>query len=222
VLTGTIPDGKMTVWVDPAKGWLFRKALIEKRFVPPLPRGQTKILWEKTEVGAVEISEIAGRCAVTKATMTVTSERENGKKGKGVQEGKLLNLQWNPPFDQLGAFQMDLPEGTKLRNVDLGVDFVWRKGKAELDLDPAVEKQIISLAPRLRDKGASEGNSAALAGGEKVGGTAAANRDTGNVNKPEGIATVRRRAAIACLAGLGVCGLFLALGVAQRRHRRTH
>jgi thiol-disulfide isomerase/thioredoxin len=127
-----------TLWIDPAAGFNLRKAVIHRRLTgdpPKAPPGAEIVAIIKqsaTVLDDVELEQVGGRWCSTAGTYDLQWHYADGDFHHARYEARRYNTVWNPNFDELGAFKMDLPEGTKLTNRDdRNNQYVWRNGKPE-------------------------------------------------------------------------------------------
>ncbi|MFH1616425.1 MAG: hypothetical protein ABIG61_15230 [Planctomycetota bacterium] len=138
--------GYYKVWIDPGCNYNYRKALIRQEIGDihtdgqPLSNEGTKAL--KFVVDNVKLDNIDG----VWFPVAGTAERYQVYKDKEYHYQYLAsrsNIIWNPDFDKMGAFQMDLPEGAYIRNDEVpGIPYEWRDGRIIPYIDDLVIESI--------------------------------------------------------------------------------
>jgi len=133
VLEAVTEYGKITAWIAPYYGYNALKWTIQKterdlfRGEPLLAEGL------KTWVATFEADEkqkIKDVFVITGGLFTLSMTDQFGKKPIKYHKFKRTEVDLNPDFKALGAFQINLPEGTVVSNKDIpGIKFVWSNGK---------------------------------------------------------------------------------------------
>jgi thiol-disulfide isomerase/thioredoxin len=131
--------GHCTVWIDPEAGYNLRKAIIhragessEKEKLPPkaiiiVPTKSFDFMAQN-----IELKNIDGIWFPVAGTVEERMVFGDNKVSHWRSAASRDNIIWNPDFDKMGAFKMDLPEGARIRNHDdESNDYVWRNGRPE-------------------------------------------------------------------------------------------
>ena len=143
---------RYTIWLDGEKGYLFRKAVVDIPFESPIPMDGKQAVSQRHEIDGVRIEEVDGIPVITAAKKKVRTTYSTGDFVEYQQEGVITSLEWNPDLESLGAFQIDLPEGTVVSDRDAGFNCVWREGR----LEPLVNKAALnSIAETIEEIAAS-------------------------------------------------------------------
>jgi hypothetical protein len=150
VLEGTSKYGKVTAWIAPEKGYNAMKWVIEKDSHHLFDDAAVSKKWPSVEGGQVlfnvkELHEIIGEdntvFAPKLAYFTHITNFRDGTKNVDHFEYKTSDIQLNPDFEALGAFKMDVPNGTRVVVVEHpGFRYVWENGKIVPAEDPAFEE----------------------------------------------------------------------------------
>ena len=139
VIEGTVGKSHYQLWVDPNSGFSIRKAVAKVQ-------GDRDPASQTYELDGVTIEKTGDVYIVTAGTLKSFSES-----GRMIQcwEAKRPSIQFNPDFDEMGAFKMDLPNGTKVDSRDFpAARFEWRDGNLVTDID---EEFISSLDNQIAD-----------------------------------------------------------------------
>lgn len=127
-----------TFWIDPAAGYNLRKAVIRNRLIGDLPKpppGKIVIGTVKQSeyvIDDVVLEQVGGVWFSIAGTYDIQGIYTDGGSYHRKREVCRRNIVCNPDLDELGAFKMDLPEGTRLTNEDdESNDYVWRNERPE-------------------------------------------------------------------------------------------
>lgn len=138
VVEATRREGEScTFWIDPAAGYNLRKAVIRSRQIgdPPKPQPGKKVLSIKQSENViydVTIEQVGGMWFSVSGTYEQQWPNRNGGSHHSKRQVRRDNIVWNPDLQELGAFKIDLPEGTRFTNSDdPSNEYVWRNGGPE-------------------------------------------------------------------------------------------
>jgi len=131
--------GHYKVWIDPEAGYNLRKAIIrrgpsdssEKEKLPSdvifIPTKSFDFVAQNIEVKSID--GVWFPVAGTVEQCLVLGDNEASRWQSAASRGNII---WNPDFDKMGAFRMDLPEGNRIRNNDVpDKQFVWYDDKPQ-------------------------------------------------------------------------------------------
>ena len=131
--------GHYKVWIDPEAGYNLRKATIhrsasdrsEKEKLPPevivIPTKSFDFVAQN-----IELENIDDVWFPVAGTVEERLVYEDNKVSRWQSAASRRNIIWNPDFDKMGAFKMDLPEGNRIRNHDVpDKQFVWYDDKPQ-------------------------------------------------------------------------------------------
>lgn len=139
VLEGTTKYGKVTAWVAPEKGYAALKWAIEKAgddFLNDVPMSQTQVISWSEDFNCTELEQVAASFVPKTATFEFTSKLKDGSSSSLLDVYKVSDIRLSPDFNALGAFKIDLPEGTRVTVPESpGIRYVWRDGKAVPDVN---------------------------------------------------------------------------------------
>ncbi|MHC4168280.1 MAG: TlpA family protein disulfide reductase, partial [Planctomycetota bacterium] len=130
--------GHWTVWIDPEAGYNLRKATIH---VGERDSSQEKLSPDAIVIPTksfdfvaqnIEVKSIDGVWLPVAGTVEQRTVYGDDKVSRWQRVASRGNIIWNPDFDKMGAFEMDLPEGNRIRNHDVpDKQFVWFDGKPQ-------------------------------------------------------------------------------------------
>jgi hypothetical protein len=183
VVTGNTPYGQISGWFSPSKNFEALQWKVYKSSGSVASNGKTlaslglRSITELVEV--TRFSRVGGYYIPSEG-----SERETivgaGPNNIATFIDKVVrsNIRLSPPFDQLKAFDFDIPNGVPLSFPDQtpGISYVWRNGKAVPDYNPqtvaTIDKDIKQL-PTL--PGTNGGKTVVSAAGNETERKAASN-----------------------------------------------
>lgn len=132
-IEGEIPSGTMTVWLDIEKPATLKRASFKAS--SNLVSQLSDVNAFNLEVEVLEYVRIDEVTFPTKAVATYTykmpGEPENGKPENSVERLTTTRseIQVNPDFDSVNAFQIDFSEGMSVIDYDGNVKYKWVRGK---------------------------------------------------------------------------------------------
>jgi hypothetical protein len=144
VLESSGPRGHHKVWIDPEHGYHIRKAFIEKKaddlYGTDTVAGVGNSSF-KTLIEVVKFENVDGVWFPVEATEDRTwgtLEKDGTEKFRNSRVTTTRsNIHFNPDFQTLGAFVMDLPDGTTLQNLESpGAEYVWINGAIRPYVEP--------------------------------------------------------------------------------------
>ena len=158
----TLDYGRITLWIDPERGYLPRKATIHKSgddFYAgrrlsepraPLPPGvkyaespPPLVVESFATVDSIQIEEIEGVFVPTGMRLVRESVREDGSKTQTTQIHTRTDIDLSPNFEAVGAFDPGLPDGTPVNHQYFpGLAFEIRNGKVQPYIDDNVLADI--------------------------------------------------------------------------------
>jgi len=112
VLKASSENGDYTVWIDPQYGYNFRQLTVKE--------GKAS----SYEVKNVKFKNINSTWFPCEGKLTEHLTYENGTADNLCYESQRTNVIFDPDFDKIKAFKIDLPEGAKLYNFECP-DFRW-------------------------------------------------------------------------------------------------
>jgi thiol-disulfide isomerase/thioredoxin len=124
-------------WIDPAAGYNLRKVVAHYELVgdPPEPPPGVIVIKNTATleyvIDNVVLEQIVGIWFPVAGICDFKETYTDGSSHHSKREVRRTNVVWNPDLDALGAFRMDLPEGTRLSCQDDDNDYVWRGGRPE-------------------------------------------------------------------------------------------
>ncbi|MBN1437364.1 MAG: carboxypeptidase regulatory-like domain-containing protein [Sedimentisphaerales bacterium] len=132
VLEANNADGQWILWVDPQCNYLPRRIVIRRNAQsmydqetlrrgrqPVHPGGYSKgpealILTDEERIDSIEIQNIDGRFFPTAAICTNSTAYMNGQSTQSVAHYRRSNINFNPDFEAMGAFVVEVPNGTEV------------------------------------------------------------------------------------------------------------
>jgi hypothetical protein len=225
VLGADTPHGKITLWIDPECGYNPRRILLEQTGddihngkplstpPPPLPFGGVS---SRPHSRMVRFEELADNIEIEKVNdvfipvgcSTRTSEfYENGEETHLKSTHKRTHIDLNPDFDAIGAFVLDVPNGTPVHDLDFqAVSYVWQDGTYV----PMVDEELVSAIQQESQEIKSEMRfSEDLSATQKSHGGNAPDQPT---------KTIIGKTSIGIAIGL-IAGVIIAIAIGYRIHR---
>jgi len=149
LLTATIMYGKVTAWIAPEKGYNALRWKIEKKsgefFRGPEPARDEFKMWVAV-FEADEVKKIDDEYMITKGRFTQSTTLKDGKKEIVRYIYNLTDVDLNPDFEDIGAFQINLPEGTSVYQYDApGIVYIWKQGRLVHQIDDSVVGNIDNI-----------------------------------------------------------------------------
>jgi len=176
--------GLYTLWLDPEYGFNLRRMVIKKKIgdingsVPlgtqpkPLPEGVLLHTPNKAKTNievvldSVKIDKIDGVYIPVSAKVKERVDYENGTYVERVDAYTRTNIDFNPDFYAMGAFEMDVPNGTKVYFMEparSGIRYEWQDGK----IVTAIDQRTLDALDDEIDKIKSESQEQAKQASEK-------------------------------------------------------
>jgi hypothetical protein len=161
--------GHLTLWIDHKSGYNLRRFVTRKTGTdlvrgqplntPPRPPDEDVPLIHHLPItelistlDSVRIENIDGHFIPVEGRITSCSIRSNGEELTIEETVKRSEIDLNPDFDKYErAFVLDIPDGTRVYNRDLGrvVPYVWRKGKVMADVDDHVIAELDKITQQI-------------------------------------------------------------------------
>jgi hypothetical protein len=165
VLESIGENGKIILWLDPESGFHARRIevyksgedLLDRRAMSSI-RSESNIAYNKqlekysVVVDSVKIEKIDGVFIMTEANMTETQTYSDGHEIHATCDFKRSKIDLNPDFDALRAFEIKVPDGTPVYDIDFeAANFVVLNGKIVHPDDPTFE-EIDRTVEELKNK----------------------------------------------------------------------
>lgn len=154
VLKGTTKYGRVSAWIAPNKGYSALKWTIEKR--KPDLFGDKPISAESwiAAFDSVRFQEIDGRFVPTTGVFTLSDSYPDGRKYSTREQFSVSDIQLNPDFDSIGAFKVNLPNGTRVYSQEApGIRYKWKDGAVVPDVDGHTFEEIDKTMENLKKQG---------------------------------------------------------------------
>lgn len=222
VIEGNAGNKSYTVWIDTQNGSLCRRAVVKEDLKPPVRIAETgKTLISRTfETSGIKIEQIEDHFVITESRQVVQNAYADGTSDQDRHEAKRVGVRWNPDFESLGAFKMDMPNGTYVKDLDYGIKYVWQDGKLRAALDQDALDGIEDAVFQLKAEG---GPLASRPPKNEIARKESVTREQGEPNRPKarkvplaGSGKTTYWTLIITILVLGVVGI-LAYGLIQRR-----
>ena len=145
VLEASTGHGAYKVWLDPACGYLPRKAVVQKRgsdVWDHKPLNGTYLSEVDSALDSVEIQRVNGQFIPVACRIEETWRRREGGSRTMHITHKRTRIDFDPDFAALGAFKPDLSNGTKVNYQDTAapdVAYQWMDGKV-VPVDSAIRR----------------------------------------------------------------------------------
>lgn len=129
--------GHCTVWIDPEAGYNLRKAIIHRGPSDSSDKLPSDVIFIPTKsfdfvAQNIEVKNIDGVWFPVAGTVEKCLVLADNEASRWQSAASRRNIIWNPDFDKMGAFKMDLPEGNRIRNHDVpDKQFVWYDDKPQ-------------------------------------------------------------------------------------------
>jgi len=136
VLEGTTNYGRVTAWIAPEKGHNALKWVIDKKPTDFFNETRRSDKWPGSgrwtaTLDSVEVQNIGGVFVISGGVFTHITEYK-GKTTVSLNKCKRTEIDLNPDFEALGAFKLNLPDGTRVHIKEYpGVRYKWQNGKIE-------------------------------------------------------------------------------------------
>lgn len=130
VLEATTEHGKVTAWIAPDKGYSALKWSIHKTGDDLFnDRPISSKSWLAV-FDAVELQKVGDVFVTKDGNFTLTIKGTDGTTRVASYKYETSDIQLNPDFDILGAFKIDLPDGTRVYMKEYpGIRYVWKNGQ---------------------------------------------------------------------------------------------
>jgi len=133
VIEAKCRHGYYKVWIDRDWGYNFRRLIVRKTGADlawDKPLSQNQIMAEfQVEIRNSEISKIGDYYIATSGQTELRGMNRRGREEHIVSYIKRSNIDLSPPFETMGAFKMNLPDGTQVKDEDTGRVYVWKQGE---------------------------------------------------------------------------------------------
>ncbi len=151
VLEGANDYGKTTVWIAPDMGYSALKWSIEKTG-DDLFDDRSMLGDSTVEVfDSIKLQSINGVFVPIEGVFTQSGSSPDGQKYMTREYYRVSDIQLNPDFGALGAFKVDLPNGTRVQVEEAsGVRYIWRDGQIVPDVDGPTFEEIERMVGELK------------------------------------------------------------------------
>jgi hypothetical protein len=165
VLEATTKYGRVTAWIAPEKGynalkWVFERSRDDLFDDTPLSARWPELQGGTSVFDCVEMQEVndVNTVFVPKSSrFTHTVKFTNGTKSGDHSEYTVSDIQLNADFEVLGAFKIDLPDGTRVHVKEFpGIRYIWRNGKIVPDVDAPTFEEIDKMVSELKKETGSK------------------------------------------------------------------
>jgi hypothetical protein len=159
VLEATTKYGRVTAWISPEKGynalkWVFENSRDDLFDDAPLSAKWPELQGGTSVFDCVEMQEIkdVNTVFVPKiARFTDTVKFTNGTNSGDQSDYTVSDIQIDPNFEALGAFKIDLPNGTRVHVKESpGVHYIWQNGKIVPNVDAPNFKEIDKMVDEIK------------------------------------------------------------------------
>lgn len=155
-------NGKYTVWIDPKHGYNIAKAEAHKTGdhlaygermgtqVPPKMiasenRPRPRLLNHSFSMDNVQFEKVDGVWAPVEGEFKLTIEYE-GWTSSEKRHHKRTHIDIDPDFEAVGAFKVDIPDGTRIEMPESpGVRYEWQGGRLVADIDDLLFEAIENI-----------------------------------------------------------------------------
>lgn len=150
-IKGKSQYGELTVWIASNRGNSVIKWMIHKNpenYTGPLKIKNWLAIYEVKELVHIEDSFVPGV-----ANYTLRIEKDDGIEYTSTYNYKVDNVILKPDFEAIGAFKINLPDGTPIRIVEHpAIKYVWKNGKPVTDVDQSFLDVLDSEVEQLKSE----------------------------------------------------------------------
>ena len=140
VLGAKTKHGRVTVWVAPEQGYNALKWMIHKTNGDLFGDRPISLNSWLAVFDSVEVRQANNVFTTTGGILTLTFDFPDGRKVSW-NKYKVSSIQLNPDFEALGAFKIDLPNGTRVVVDDYpGISYIWQDGEIVPADDPTFDE----------------------------------------------------------------------------------
>ena len=140
-LEATSEHGKVTAWVAPEKGYNALRWSIHKTGDDLFDERRIVSKSWLAVFDSAEVREVNDVFVTTGGSLTLTIDFPNGREDVSCSKYKVSSIQLNPDFEALGAFEINLPDGTPVHIKEYpGVRYIWQNGNIVAADDPTFEE----------------------------------------------------------------------------------
>lgn len=151
VLEGSTQYGKATAWVAPERGYSALKWSIEKSSGELFDGAAFSADSWLAVFDSVELQDMNGVYVPVCGVFTLTNSYSDGGAYTVREEFRVSEVQLNPDFAGLGAFAVDLPDGTWVQVQEaMGIRYVWKGGKVVPAVDGPTFDEIDRMVESLK------------------------------------------------------------------------
>lgn len=161
VIKAKVPQGSVTAWIAPDKGFNLLKYIIHKGsedLFKEKPMDETGMEEWTVTVDSIEFEKIGEIFVPVSGRLTNKILFKGGDTKTTSVRVKRSNIQIRPDFKAMGAFKINLPDGTPVIIEEVpGIIYKWQDGK----LIPGIDEYAMEQIDRISDELRAEGNVAA-------------------------------------------------------------
>jgi hypothetical protein len=162
VMEAKTPHGDYTLWIDPEYGFMPRRItvcktdndLLDGKPVNTYLTGGSSpddhLQRSTTTIDSIEIKKIVDIFLPVAGKITNTLTYSSGKKITFTSNHKRTNIDFNPDFQAINAFIMDVPNGTRVfHKLIPQIRFKWMNGSAVVDIDDVLLEAIDNVVQKI-------------------------------------------------------------------------
>jgi len=136
VLQGSTKYGRTTAWIAPQKGYSAVKWSIEKQGTDLFDNKPIPVHSWVAVFDSVSFQEIDEFFVPNGGVFVLDITYNEGKKVSSREEYTVSNVQLNPDFNSIGAFEVNLPNGLRIYSEQApGIRYKWQDGNVVPDID---------------------------------------------------------------------------------------
>lgn len=191
LLEGQVPEGQIKIWLSPDKGYTLKKCVLIKEAGKDLGYGgelysHSNVLYDPpldvvrviTEIEVLETISMDDQCLPSRMHYRQMEEYENDEHFEWNTDISLLDIDLNPDFEALNAFEFSPPPGisTTLAKKEgtLFTTFQWEEGKLVPDVvktlrENAIQETITWLKTEQTSSESKSATTATLQLGDRAG-----------------------------------------------------
>jgi len=157
VIKAKVPQGRVTAWIAPDKGFNLLKYIIHKGsgdFFKEKPMDETRMEEWTVTVDSIEYEKIGDILVPVSGRYTQKILFKGGDTKSTSIRVKRSDIQLRPDFEALGVFKIKLPDGTAVEIEGApGIIYKWQDGKLIANIDKYTIEQIDKMTEELRTEG---------------------------------------------------------------------
>jgi len=143
--------GKVTAWIAPEKGYNALRWSIQKEPGDLFNDGPVIVNFWIAEFVADDLQKVGDFWVTNVGCLTLRIEEDATKTNTTRYKYNVSDIQIDPNFEDLGAFKLDFPEGTRVQIEEApGIRYIWQNGKIVPAVDAPTFEEIDKMVGELK------------------------------------------------------------------------